>query len=144
MQHRHPGRKGLGCFLKIVKNQQDQLKGMKTDICSSLLAKLFDGDTIPIMLTINNEYFQAAGSNDHGSFCTKYFRIESMDEETNSVTLSLLKPFDICNDFTPRFNELYRLVKTDTCITLCIDTISAIQCLDIDLMTKKVTIEPKW
>lgn len=144
MQHRHPRKSGLGCFLKILKNQQEQLKGMKTDICSSLLAKLFDGDTIPIMLTINNEYFQAAGPNDHGSFSTKYFRIESMDEEKKSVTLSLLKPFNICNDITPCFNELYRLVKTDARVTVCIDTISAIQCLDIDLMTKKVTIEPKW
>lgn len=137
-------RNGLLYFLTVLKKQQDQLKGMKTDICSSLLAKLFDGDTIPIMLKVDSEYFEAAGSKDNCLFRTKYFRIESIDEEKDTVTLSLLQPFDIYNCVTSYFNELSHLERTDTCVTLWIGSINALQCLDIDFMTKKVIIEPKW
>lgn len=144
MRHSRPSRSGVGYFFTVLKQQQDQLKGMKTDICSSLLAKLFDGDTIPIMLKTDSEYFEAAGLKDNCPFMTKYFRIENIDEDKNVVTLSLLQPFDICQGVTTCFNELYHLERSDTYATLRIDSISAIQCLDIDLMTKKVIIEPKW
>ncbi|WP_046176010.1 CotY/CotZ family spore coat protein [Domibacillus indicus] len=142
MQHRH--RSSLKYFLHALKEQQDQLKGLKTDICSSLLAKLFNGDTIPIMIKVDGEYYEAAVMKGSRLLRTKYFRIETIDEENDTVTLLLLEPLDMGNGFAASFNELYRLEKTSMSITLYINRISAVQCLDIELMTKKMVIEPKW
>ncbi|WP_050181902.1 CotY/CotZ family spore coat protein [Domibacillus robiginosus] len=127
-------RRGLGFFLKILKEQQDQLKGMKTDICSSLLAKIFDADTIPIMLKTGDEYFEAVGSKDDRPFTTNYFRIEHLDEKRKTVTLSLLQPLDVSCGTAVCFHQLSFLERTDLCVTVCIEGISAIQCLDMELM----------
>ncbi|WNS80304.1 CotY/CotZ family spore coat protein [Domibacillus sp. DTU_2020_1001157_1_SI_ALB_TIR_016] len=137
-------RSGLGFFLQILKEQQDQLKGMKTDICSSLLAKIFEADTIPIMLKTDEDYFEAAGSKNDCPFTTRYFRIEHLDEEEKTVTLSLLQPLDVCCGTAVCFHELSFLERTNVCVTVCIEGISAIQCLDMELMVRRTFIEPKW
>lgn len=150
MQHHDSNsrkKRGLLHPLKTLKNQQDQLKGLKTDIYSSILAKAFNGDTIPIMLKVNGDYLEMAAFSDGNKpicpFLTKYFRIECIDEKCGTMTLSLLRPLDILNCVTNRFEELYCLEKTCSIVIVKICWISAIQCLDIDLMNRKIIVEPK-
>lgn len=135
---------GMLFFLAVLKEQQDQLKGLKTDICSSLLAKLLDADTIPVMIQIGSDYFEASGTTNGCSFTTKCFRIEAINKEKRTVTLSLLKPLDVCGDVTACFCDLYRLEKTKTCVMICIDRISGIQCVEMERMINKIVVEPKW
>lgn len=132
--------------LKVLKEQQDQLVGDPSDVFSSLLAKLFKVDTIPFSLFSINSHspFYAEGLIDKEYFKTPYFRIESLDPQANTAVVSLLKSFDVYGDPVDCTKEVYLLKRTPIFLSLELKEFATVKCMDIDLLKREITIEPKW
>lgn len=115
----------------------------ETPFFGNLLEKLVAVDTIPFLLMTKDGCLNAMGIGAEGCFLTKFFRIEAIEEGANCATISLLRAFDICGEETDSIYEVMKLKKTDTCIEIDLSCICGIQIVDIDLLKRKIIIEPK-
>ncbi|GIN83972.1 hypothetical protein J6TS2_03580 [Heyndrickxia sporothermodurans] len=133
-----------------LKSLQDLLEKSKTKYFGKLLFQLVGVDTIPIFLYTNDGLLNQMGvdidykTGKEYTFTSNYFRIESIDEEKFYASLSILCPLDIHGDVTQHHSEVMKLIKTTTCTEVDLSCIRAIQTLDLDLLKRKIIIEPKW
>ncbi|MGE6260164.1 CotY/CotZ family spore coat protein [Heyndrickxia sporothermodurans] len=133
-----------------LKSLQDLLEKSKTKYFGKLLFQLVGVDTIPIFLYTNDGLLTQMGvdidykTGKEYTFTSNYFRIESIDEEKFYASLSILCPLDIHGDVTQHHCEVMKLIKTTTCTEVDLSCIRAIQTLDLDLLKRKIIIEPKW
>lgn len=77
-------------------------------------------------------------------FITQFFRIEEIDKDENCLNVSLLLPLDISGHYTDNLCDVMSLKRTSTCVNINFECICAIQCLDAELLKRKIIIEPKW
>lgn len=139
-------RKSTHCIcdaLLELKILQDLLQNSQTKFFGSLLAKIVGTDTIPFLLVTQKGDLLSLHSAMEG-IETNYFRIESVDLENSSATLSLLRPLDIEGNLTTSPCDVVRLEKTSICKTVDVTCICAIQPLDTEMLKRKIIIEPKW
>ncbi|MGE8205259.1 CotY/CotZ family spore coat protein [Heyndrickxia sp. NPDC080065] len=133
--------------LKMI---QDLLTNSKTKYFGKLLSHLVGVDTIPIFLYTNDGLFSQMGvyrdnqTDKENRFTSNYFRIESIDNDKFYASLSILCPLDIHGDVTQIHNDVMKLIKTNTCTEVDLSCIRAIQTLNLDLLKRKIIIEPKW
>ncbi len=126
-----------------LKLLQDLLKNSQTKFFGSLLEKLVGTDTIPFLLVTQKGDLLSLHNAMEG-IETKFFRIESVDLENCSATLSLLRPLDMEGDLTNAPCDVVRLEKTSICKVIDVTSICAIQLLEIEMLKRKIIIEPKW
>lgn len=129
-----------------LKTLQDLLEKSSTKYFGKLLSKLVGVDTLPFFLyTKDGLLLKMGAESSRGSFFTSnYFRIESVDKETCWATISLLQPLDIHGKYAPSPDHVIKLIKTPTCTELDLSCISAVQPLSLDLLKRRIIIEPKW
>ncbi|CAH2714586.1 Spore coat protein Y [Neobacillus rhizosphaerae] len=133
-----------------LKSLQDFLTDSSTKYFGKLLAKLVGVDTIPFILLTKDGLLSHEGveiNHENGneeSFTSNYFRIESIDKKESLATVSLLRPLDIQGDPPHSHHDVIRLKKTSNFIEVDLLTIYAIQTVDIELLKRKIIIEPKW
>ncbi|MCA1031120.1 spore coat protein [Bacillus timonensis] len=126
--------------LNELKEQQDLLKGCPTSCFSSLLVKIVKVDTIPFILFDEEGLFKAMVA---GVCRSPFFRIEEIDLENCCATLMVLIGRTMDGYETEEICDMYALEKSETFLTVDLTCFCAVQCLDLDLMKRKVIIEPK-
>ncbi|MBS4192702.1 hypothetical protein KHA94_21405 [Bacillus sp. FJAT-49705] len=136
-------------LLEIIK-LQNLLSNISTPYLGSLLGRLFKVDTIPFMLFTKKGIYNVSShfiNNDsigQECFTTSFFRVNSFEKGTRCANITLLRPFDINNRPVTDLCEVYRLEKTPFCTEIDLSCICGLQCLDTDLLMRKIIIEPKW
>lgn len=127
-----------------LKAMQDLISRSPTHYFCDLLRTIVGTDTIPIVLQTNKgDFIKRIHKFDSCCFETKFFRIEEIDEQLCCAKLSLLRPLDIEGCDTNDICDVFRLQKTDVCTTIQLSCVCAIQPLDVELLKRKVIIEPK-
>jgi hypothetical protein len=132
-----------------LKSLQDYLASSTTKYFSKLLAKLVGADTIPFFLLTKKGFLSLTGMdwNDNmgkeEKFKTNYFRIESIDEDKCCISVSLLRPFDVYGNDAFSVCEVMKLKKTPACAHVDLSDICGIQLVEIELLKRKIIIEPK-
>ncbi len=132
-----------------LKSLQDFLTYSSTKYFGKLLPKIVGTDTIPFLLLTKDGLLElkdnAENHNDEDeSFKTTFFRIETIDEEKCSVTLSLLHPLNMEGEASLDLCDVIKLTKTSIIKEIDLKDICAIQTLDTELLKRKIIIEPKW
>lgn len=132
-----------------LKTLQDFLANTSTRYFGKLLPKLVGTDTIPFLLLTKDGLLELKGNvinhnNEEEFFHTTFFRIESVDKETCSATVSLLHPLSMDGESSLGLRDVIKLTKTSICIEINLNRIRAIQPLETELLKRKVIIEPKW
>lgn len=129
---------------------QDLINESQTPYFGNLLSKLVGVDTIPFFLFTADGQLKFKGvDKKHKEGCEErfesgYFRIEAIDKISCCATISLLRPFNLCGEDTELICDTFKLRKTSTCVQVDMNCICGIQCLDTELLKRKVIIEPKW
>ncbi|MBO1510272.1 CotY/CotZ family spore coat protein [Metabacillus bambusae] len=107
-------------------------------------------DTIPFILWNDCGLFELTGyisnhleDEKSDSFCTSFFRIENIDEKQKCATLSLLKPLDIDGRLSKEICEIVRLERTPICVDVDLSSFCAIHYLNVELLNRKIIIEPR-
>ncbi|MGE7090458.1 hypothetical protein ACQKII_03150 [Lysinibacillus sp. NPDC048646] len=138
------GRKHFVCeALYDIKALQDTITNFHSKYYGQLLVKIVGSDTIPLFLITNNgAHLRLIDT--VKQFETEYFRIESVDKERCRGTISLLRAYDYEGNETNSIADVVRLEKTSTEKSIELNSISAIQLLNPDLLKRKIMIEPKW
>jgi Spore coat protein Z len=135
--------------LQELKSLQDYLAHSSTKYFGKLLARLVGVDTIPFSLLTKKGFLSLKGIDINErmgreeSFTTNYFRIESVDQDSCCVTVSLLRPFDVYGNDAYSVCEVMKLEKTSAYVELGLSDICAIQPLEVELLKRKIIIEPK-
>ena len=138
------GRKHFICDALIeLKALQDLIIEHHSKYYGKLLVRIVGSDTIPFFLIKNNGVHLRL-IDKVKQFETEYFRIESVDSERCCGTISLLRPLDFEGNVTNSPADVVRLEKTSTKKYIELSCISAIQLLNLDLLKRKIIIEPKW
>ncbi|WP_237562820.1 CotY/CotZ family spore coat protein [Bacillus dakarensis] len=133
-----------------LKKLQDFIIHSRTKYFGKLMAKIAGVDTIPFFLITKEEPLKLRGliknkdTKEEECFSTPFFRIEEFDKENCCATVSLLLPLDIKGNFTDSICDVMTLKRTSNCVTVDLKSICAIQCFDVDLLKRKIIIEPKW
>ncbi|MDZ5472998.1 CotY/CotZ family spore coat protein [Bacillus sp. 31A1R] len=133
-----------------LKALQDFISNSSTKYFGKLLPKLIGADTIPFFLSTKEGLLTLTGDDFNKKtgkstcFSTKYFRIESILKESGCVIVSLLMPLDIHGEHTKNICDCIQLKKTSTCVTIDFSCICAIQPLELELLKRKIIVEPKW
>jgi Spore coat protein Z len=142
----------LTCIHKAlaeVKKLQDFINQADIPYLGKVFSKMTGVDTVPIMLYTKDGKLAFTGFDiepcgEEASFKTSYFRMEKLHEQSGCATISLLRPLCICGKNKHSCCEILVLKRTDTCLTIDVSCICAVQCIDIDLLKRKIIIEPKW
>ncbi|WP_052352796.1 CotY/CotZ family spore coat protein [Neobacillus dielmonensis] len=133
-----------------VQMLQDMLNEFSTPILGKFLQRVFNIDTIPILLFTKNGLFELSGfyfdkkGQRRECFMTSFFSIDSVNEENNCVTLLLLRPINVYNQPADSVYDVFRLVKTPVCVEVDLDCFCGIQSFHPNLLKKEIIIEPKW
>lgn len=132
-----------------LKTLQDFLANTSTKYYGKLLAKLVGTDTIPFLLLTKDGLLELKSNklnhdNDEESFKTTFFRIETIDKEKCSATVSLLHPLNIEGEVSLGLRDVIKLTKTSISTEIDLDGVYAIQPLDTELLKRKIIIEPKY
>jgi Spore coat protein Z len=135
--------------LAELKKVQDFINQADIPYFGKMFSKLVGVDTIPFSLYTEDGKLIITGIDKDpcgtaASFKTSYFRIEDLDEKSGCATISLLRPLCICGKNDHSCCKILVLKRTDTCVKVDVTCICAIQCIDIDLLKRKIIIEPKW
>ncbi|NQD66953.1 hypothetical protein HP456_13640 [Bacillus haikouensis] len=145
-----PGSTCVQLALQELKKLQDFINETHTPYFGKVFSKLVGVDTIPFLLYSEDGKLTFTGI-DHQDSCgktvyfhTNYFRIEELDMNSDCATISLLRPLDIGGGNPHSFGDTLLLKKTDSCIQVDLSCVCAIQLMDIDLLKRKIIIEPKW
>jgi Spore coat protein Z len=142
----------LTCIHKAlaeVKKLQDFINQADIPYLGIVFSKMVGVDTVPIMLYTKDGRLKFTGIDkdpcgEAASFKTSYFRMEHLNEYSGCATVSLLRPLCICGKNKHTCCEILVLKRTDAYITIDVSCICAVQCIDIDLLKRKIIIEPKW
>lgn len=132
-----------------LKSLQDYLVNSTTKYFGKILTKLVGVDTIPFYLLTKKGLLTLSGidrnekTGKEEKFKTHYFRIESIDEETCSISVSLLRPFDVYGNDAYSVCEVMKLKKTPACEQVELSDIFGIQLVEVELLKRKIIIEPK-
>ncbi|MFE8699254.1 CotY/CotZ family spore coat protein [Cytobacillus sp. FJAT-54145] len=133
-----------------LKSLQDYLSNSSTKYFGKLLPKLIGVDTIPFFFLTKDGLFTLTGSYvnpDTGKevcFSTNYFRVESVDKDSCCAVISLLQPLDIEGRDATSICKVIKLKRTTTCVHVDLSCVCGIQPLDLDLLRRKIIVEPKW
>lgn len=102
-------------------------------------------DTIPFILSNGKCPFMSWGIKKNGHFfTTNVFRLEALDEEYCCATLKLLEPVDMDGCPVEVCDDIYSLLKTDTCIIVDLKYFCSIAPLSPKLVNRPLPIiEPK-
>ncbi|MEG9295419.1 CotY/CotZ family spore coat protein [Mangrovibacillus sp. Mu-81] len=136
--------------LQELKKLQDFINETHTPYFGKVFSKLVGVDTIPFRLYTEEGELTFNGIDHHdptgksACFHTSYFRIEDLHMDSGCATFSLLRPLDICGCNPHSCSEILLLKKTDSCVQVDLRCVCAIQFMDIDLLKRKIIIEPKW
>ncbi|KXH79761.1 CotY/CotZ family spore coat protein [Sporosarcina sp. HYO08] len=135
----------LCAALLELKAMQDFISKSPTHYFCDLLRTIVGTDTIPIVLqTKKGDFIKRIHKfDDFCCFETMFFRIEEIDEELCCAKLSLLRPLDIEGCDTNIICDVFRLQKTNVCTIIPLSCVCAVQPLDVELLKRKVIIEPK-
>jgi hypothetical protein len=145
-----PGSTCIQLALKELKKLQDFINETHTPYFGKVFSKLVGVDTIPFLLYTDEGELTFNGIDHHdpcgksACFHTNYFRIEELEMNSGCATISLLRPLDICGENPYSQSEILLLKKTDICVQVDLSCVCAIQLVDIDLLKRKIIIEPKW
>ncbi|MBM7659716.1 uncharacterized protein YfkK (UPF0435 family) [Bacillus mesophilus] len=144
----------LAQVLKKTMNVQEVVFDFMRSYYRNLLPGRMGEDTIPFMLVTDDSsgdyyksvgYFYKPGSKAVKVFETNFFRIEDVHDKNGTVTISLLIPIDVDGAIASSLCDVYKLVKTKCCITVCLDHFCGIQFADPRLVNRKLpVVEPKW
>jgi hypothetical protein len=147
--HHQESKECLCEALQELQSLQDYLANSSTKYFGKLLGKLVGVDTIPFFLLTKKGFLSLAGMDKNKKtrkeecFTTKYFRIESINQDSCCATVSLLRSFDVHGNDAYSICEVMKLKKTATCEYIDLSSICGIQPLDIELLKRKIIIEPK-
>jgi Spore coat protein Z len=135
--------------LDEVKKLQDFINQTDIPYLGKVFSKMTGVDTVPIMLYTKDGRLAFKGSDiepcgEESTFQTSYFRMENLSERSGCAAVSLLRPLCICGKNQHSCCEILVLKRTDTCIMIDVSCICAVQCIDTDLLKRKIIIEPKW
>jgi len=102
-------------------------------------------DTIPFVLSNEKCAFKVFAKTRNGKlFTTQVFRLENLDSRHCCATLSLLLPVDMDGYPVELCDEVFSLVKTNTCIIVDLSCFCSIKPLSPKLVNRELPIvEPK-
>lgn len=102
-------------------------------------------DTIPFVLSNGKCAFEVFGRTRNGRiFTTQVFRLENIDSRHCCATLSLLLPVDMDGYPVELCDDVFSLVKTDSCIIVDLSCFCSIKPLSPKLVNRELPIvEPK-
>ncbi|KKK39860.1 hypothetical protein WQ57_00770 [Mesobacillus campisalis] len=140
----------IGDALFELKKLQDFLAETSTPFLGKLLGKLVGSDTIPFILLTKNGIFEWEGivynekKKSQECFTTSFFRIDSIEKGSSCAKLTILRPYNIHKEPAKLLCDVVKLEKTPICIEIDISCFCGIQCLDTELLKRKIICEPKW
>ncbi|WP_462413428.1 CotY/CotZ family spore coat protein [Neobacillus sp. Marseille-QA0830] len=133
-----------------VQKLEELLTMHSTPILGNFLERVLQIDTIPFILLTNTGPFELSGvclNEQHQKrecFTTSFFKLVSVNEDTNCVNLLLLRPLNACNQPSKSVCDVFRLEKTPICVEVNLDCVCGIQSFHPNLLKKEIIIEPKW
>lgn len=126
-----------------LKSIQDTLIDSTSRYFGQLLLQIVGTDTIPFyLITKSNGIFSLWDVTNH--FQASVFRIEAVEKEANSATISLLRAVDFEGKDTTSITDIFKLEKTSTQVSINLNNIMAVQLLSPTLLNRKIIIEPKY
>lgn len=129
--------------LEDIKTFQDMLTNSWSKYYGHLLIKIIGSDTIPFFL-ITTEGTMLSLSDAATQLETKYFRIEKIEKQSLTITVSLLRAFDLEDKETNTIKDVVRLEKSTAKAVVDLRYITAVQLLEPDLLVRKFYVESKW
>ena len=129
--------------LEDIKTFQDVLTNSWSKYYGHLLIKIIGSDTIPFFL-ITTEGTMLTLSDAATQIETKYFRIEEIEKQSQTITVSLLRAFDLEDKETNILKDVVRLEKSTAKAIVNLRYITAVQLLEPDLLVRKFYVESKW
>ncbi|WP_174732467.1 CotY/CotZ family spore coat protein [Mesobacillus harenae] len=132
-----------------LKEFQDMIAESNTKFFGRLLHKTIGTDSIPFLLFNQKGLLmldgfginQKKGKKEHVK--SQYFLLKEIDKANCRAKISLLKPMIIHDSSENLLCDVIKLEKTGVCIEIDLSGLCAIQLLDIDLLKRKIVIEPK-
>ncbi|WP_053362713.1 CotY/CotZ family spore coat protein [Bacillus sp. FJAT-27251] len=140
----------IGDALYELKKLQDFLAETTTPFLGKILGKLVGSDTIPFILLTNNGMFEWNGviydekTKKEECFTTSFFRVDDIDKDSSCAKLTILRPYNIHKEHAKLLCDVVKLEKTPICVEVDISCFCGIQCLDTELLKRKIICEPKW
>ncbi|QTD42068.1 hypothetical protein [Sporosarcina sp. Te-1] len=127
------------CFaMKELKKEQELLTCHQTQF--RFIKRLKEYDCIPFTLSTANRRFHAF----HRGKPTPFFLLESIDEQTGCVMLTLLEPLDIEGNHAFPADTFFSLQKTDSCVTVVPCCFCSIEPLPLECVGRPLPVrEPK-
>ncbi|XXM72967.1 CotY/CotZ family spore coat protein [Lysinibacillus sphaericus] len=146
------GKAGSSCIHKAlaeVMKLQEFINQASIPYFGKVFSKLVGVDTIPIMVYTEEGTLTFTGvdrdpGGEAASFETSYLRMEDLDETGGCARVSLLRPLCICGRHGHSCCDILMLKRTGICVNVDVSCLCAVQFMDINLLKRKIVIEPKW
>ena len=122
------------CALQELKREQEVLTCQQTQF--RFIKRLKDYDCIPFTLSTANRRFHAF----HQGKPTPFFSLQSIDEESGCVVLTLLEPLDMEGNHALMADQFFTLRKTDSCVTIVPCCFCSIEALPLECVGRPLPI----